>query len=74
MNFLDAEITPDASPVKLTDKISLPIETDGISNYAGRPVTLGIRAEHFERAEENNGFSMAVNHIEILGVDTLMYG
>ena len=41
----------------------------------GREIVLGIRPEHFKLAEEKQGdLHLRVDHVELLGADTLVHG
>jgi sn-glycerol 3-phosphate transport system ATP-binding protein len=43
--------------------------------HGGEGVILGIRPEHFELTGEDTGIMhLKVDHLEILGADTLVYG
>ena len=73
MNFLPARISADGARVEIEGGESLPLNGGGAE--AGRPVTLGIRPEHFDVAGTDEALlTLEVNHVEILGADTLVYG
>jgi len=75
MNFIDACLSPDGRFVELNGGTRLPLQNHGMSNHAGQKVTLGIRPEHFEVAEQGAGMmDLRVDHAEILGADTLVHG
>lgn len=75
MNFIDARVSPDGGFVELNGGIRLALENDSLPNHAGREVILGIRPEHFEVADQRAGMiEVKVDHAEILGADTLVYG
>jgi sn-glycerol 3-phosphate transport system ATP-binding protein len=55
--------------------IRLPLCDTGLTYGADRPVILGIRPEHFNVAAEGSAsIEMIVDHVELLGADTLVYG
>ncbi len=75
MNFLEARISDDARCLALGSDDSLPLPDDAPAGRAGRDVILGIRPEHFEVTQQDKGLiQFTVNHVEILGADTLVYG
>jgi sn-glycerol 3-phosphate transport system ATP-binding protein len=75
MNFLDVQLSSDGKSAELSGGIRLPLQAGGIPSHTGREVTLGIRPEHFELAGERAGtMHLTVDHSEILGADTLVYG
>jgi sn-glycerol 3-phosphate transport system ATP-binding protein len=75
MNFYEARISDDGRWVVVdgSDRFPLP---EGVPPAAhGQRVTLGIRPEHLQLAhEEKERIPFTVNHVEILGADTLVYG
>jgi sn-glycerol 3-phosphate transport system ATP-binding protein len=75
MNFLTARISDDGRWVAIDDRDRLPLG-NGVSNgVPGQEVILGIRPEHFDLVAEDAGqIEFKVNHVEILGADTLVYG
>jgi sn-glycerol 3-phosphate transport system ATP-binding protein len=75
MNFVDVHLSADGQSVELPGNLTLPL-TDGlVPGYAGKEVVLGIRPEHFELAEDQEGIiSLKVDHVELLGADTLVHG
>jgi sn-glycerol 3-phosphate transport system ATP-binding protein len=75
MNFLNVRVSPNSGSVEISGDVSLPLENHSIPEYAGKDVTLGIRPEHFELAEQKQGdMSLNVDHVEVLGADTLVHG
>ena len=75
MNVMTARIDADGTAVELPggDRLALP---DGqFRAQAGRTVTLGVRPEHLEPAEDGQGVAhMTVGLVEQLGADTLIHG
>jgi len=75
MNFLPARVSPDGKQVELSREIRLPLQNDGVPNHGGQEIILGIRPEHFVLAESKKAMvHLHMDHIEILGADTLVYG
>jgi sn-glycerol 3-phosphate transport system ATP-binding protein len=67
--------SPSGGSVELRDDVKLPLENDGVPEYGGKDVTLGIRPEHFKvAAQSGEGMPLKVNHVELLGADTLDHG
>ena len=75
MNFLDARISTDGRWVDIDGDIRLKLNTDGRPDHGGQHVTIGIRPEHFDMVDNGKQtIPMGVDHIEILGADTMVYG
>ena len=75
MNFLEARVSADSREVEITGGDRLPLSADTPAASAGRPVILGIRPEHLELSTDDSAMiRLRVNHVEILGADTLVYG
>ena len=75
MNFLKARLADNGQDIELSGGISLTVNSGNLSDYKGKEVTLGIRPEHFELAEETQcDLNLNVNHVEVLGADTLVHG
>jgi len=75
MNFFEAQIDPDGGWVETTGGIRLPLTDQRLTSHAGRPLTLGIRPEHFKVSVDGVGpIEMVVDHVELLGSDTLVHG
>jgi sn-glycerol 3-phosphate transport system ATP-binding protein len=75
MNFLEVRLSSDGQFAELPGAARLPLQKGGMPSYAGNEVTLGIRPEHFEVAPEEAAMThLSVDHAEILGADTLVYG
>ena len=75
MNFLNVHLSPAGDSVELPGSIELPLENGGISEHGGKEVMMGIRPEHFELAEsEEATLQLKVDHLELLGADTLVHG
>lgn len=75
MNFLSARLSADGKQVELHGDIRIPIQNGGFSNHGGKEIILGIRPEHFGLAESKTAIMhLNMDHIEILGSDTLVYG
>jgi len=75
MNFLSVSLSADGQWVELPGENRLPLPNGGISSHGGQEVILGIRPEHCELAGEQAGMMhLNVDHVEILGADSLVYG
>ncbi len=75
MNLIPARIDDSGQKVKITDGAELPIGDGTLADAANRPVILGIRPEHLERAQDGNGNTeLDVTLVEHLGADTLVHG
>jgi sn-glycerol 3-phosphate transport system ATP-binding protein len=75
MNFLNARLDPSGESVEIPGNVKLPLENGSSSEHAGKEVILGIRPEHFELArDEAATLHLTVDHVELLGADTLVYG
>jgi len=75
MNFLDARLSADGHWVELSGSGRLPVQENASPHLGGQEVILGIRPEHFDRVEETACMMhLMVDHVEILGADTLIYG
>jgi sn-glycerol 3-phosphate transport system ATP-binding protein len=75
MNFLEAKVSPDgrwATPAG-ADRVAL--GAGGLPAWAGKKVILGVRPEHLElNGRRKEGLRLAVDHVELLGADTLVHG
>ena len=75
MNFLEVRLSADGRSAELPEGVRLPLPGEGLAQFAGREITLGIRPEHLEPAAEGRGvMPLRVDHVEVLGADTLAYG
>ncbi|MDJ0884446.1 MAG: sn-glycerol-3-phosphate import ATP-binding protein UgpC [Desulfobacterales bacterium] len=75
MNFIEARISPDGRGVNLPGGINLALAGPAPEGIVDREVVLGIRPEHFEVMAAGEALlTLAVDHVEILGADTLVYG
>jgi sn-glycerol 3-phosphate transport system ATP-binding protein len=75
MNFFDAQVTSDGGSVEIPGGDRFPLSAGQAAPAAGRAVTLGIRPEHLERAEDGAGLAhITVQVVEQLGADTLIHG
>ncbi len=75
MNFLNGKLDPDGSFVEIPGVARIPIENGGAPEHGGTEITLGIRPEHFEPGEKGTApFNLSVDHVELLGADTLVHG
>jgi sn-glycerol 3-phosphate transport system ATP-binding protein len=75
MNFLPVPLSSDGQWAELPGATRLPLHNGGIPSHGGQEVILGIRPEHCDLAGERAGMMhLNVDHVEILGADTLVYG
>ena len=75
MNFLPVRLSADGKQAELHGAISLPIQNGGVPSHGGQEIILGIRPEHFVLAESKTAIMhLNMDHLEILGADTLVYG
>ena len=75
MNFLNARLDPNGESVEIPGNVKLPLANSSLPEHAGKEVILGVRPEHFEPArDEAATLHLTVDHVELLGADTLVYG
>ncbi|UCD82280.1 MAG: sn-glycerol-3-phosphate import ATP-binding protein UgpC [Desulfobacterales bacterium] len=75
MNFLEVHLSSDGRSVEIPGDVSLPLANGSIPTHGGKEVILGIRPEHIKLAEEKQGdLHLRVDHVELLGADTLVHG
>jgi sn-glycerol 3-phosphate transport system ATP-binding protein len=75
MNFLEAHISADGHFARLPGRTRLPLAGATPEEIVGRDAILGIRPEHFDVVGTDDALlTLDVNHVEILGADTLVYG
>jgi sn-glycerol 3-phosphate transport system ATP-binding protein len=75
MNFMDAGLSADGDSVEIPGGVNLPLGNGKLPEFAGQEVVIGIRPEHFELAEDQDGvMHLNVDHVEVLGADTLVHG
>ena len=75
MNFLETRISSAGDTVEIQGDVKLPLANGSVPEYGGKEVILGIRPEHFEiSGEEAAALRLKVDHVELLGADTLVHG
>ncbi len=76
MNFINGRLSPDGKSVEIPGGVNLPLVNGSVPGQGGQEVILGIRPEHFElaTAEEEKVLHLQVDHVELLGADTLVHG
>ena len=75
MNFFAASLSPDGAFVSLSKEVNLPLPNAGMPEHGGREIIVGIRPEHLRTADvEASLLRMHVDHVELLGADTLAHG
>ncbi len=75
MNFLETRISSAGDTVEIPGDVKLPLVNGSVPEYGGKEVILGIRPEHFKiSGEEAGALRLKVDHVELLGADTLVHG
>jgi ABC-type sugar transport system ATPase subunit len=75
MNFLTAAVAEGGRAAVLPGGQRLAVDAPGLAALPGRTVTIGLRPEHLELAGGGGeGMRLIVDHVELLGADTLVYG
>ncbi len=75
MNFLEADVDEDGRALILSGAVRLPLNGPGRSAWKGQKVVLGVRPEHLElNGSREGGIQLTVDHVELLGADTLVHG
>lgn len=75
MNFFEARLSADRSQVKLAESIRLPLPDTAPESAAVDAMVLGIRPEHLQvTSKEKGAIPFHVDHVEMLGADTLVHG
>jgi sn-glycerol 3-phosphate transport system ATP-binding protein len=75
MNFIEAEMSENGKAVVLPGAVRIPLEGAGIPAWAGKKAVLGVRPEHLElNGNLQGGIHLTVDHVELLGADTLVHG
>jgi sn-glycerol 3-phosphate transport system ATP-binding protein len=75
MNFLEAKVSPDGRWAMPAGADRVALGGAGLPAWAGRKVILGVRPEHLElNGRPSDGIRLAVDHVELLGADTLVHG
>ncbi len=75
MNFMEAEVSDNGRELLLPGALRIPLH--GAERAAGprKKVILGVRPEHLElNADRKGGIQLTVDHVELLGADSLVYG
>ncbi|MEN6486963.1 MAG: sn-glycerol-3-phosphate import ATP-binding protein UgpC [Syntrophobacteraceae bacterium] len=75
MNFMEATVVEDGRAVTLPGSLRIPLNGAGIHGWSGRKAVLGIRPEHLELGTAQPAtLTITVDHVELLGADTLVHG
>jgi sn-glycerol 3-phosphate transport system ATP-binding protein len=75
MNFIDVQINADDKSIEMPGEVRIPIDGGRLPDYTGKGLALGIRPEHFEMTKKQEGvMHLNVDHVELLGADTLVHG
>ncbi len=75
MNFLEAKVSEGGKELVLPEAVRVPLEIDRLAIWAGKEVILGVRPEHLELNDHREaGIQLRVDHVELLGADTLVHG
>lgn len=73
MNLLAGRVSEDGASVQITEDLSWPLPKPAAA-VAGRQVTVGVRPEHLNQTDAASDAQLAVELVENLGADTLVYG
>lgn len=73
MNLLPGTLSADGSQLLLADGMALPLPA-AKPQWAGRPLTLGIRPEHIQLVAQGQGVPLQLQTLELLGADNLAHG
>ncbi|CAI0692977.1 sn-glycerol-3-phosphate import ATP-binding protein UgpC [Serratia proteamaculans] len=74
MNLLPGTLSADGSQLLLADGMALNLP-QAKAQWAGRPLTLGIRPEHIQlTTEQQGGVPLVLQTLELLGADNLAHG
>jgi len=75
MNFIETEVSADGKALALPGAVRIPLNRGGLPNWTGKRVILGVRPEHLElNGKREGGIHLTVDHVELLGADTLVHG
>ncbi len=75
MNFMPARVSRDTQWALFAGSERLPLADGVAAGLADAAILLGVRPEHFELVASGKGqLDLTVDHVEILGADTLVYG
>ena len=75
MNFVAARVSADGAALELPGGDRVPLANGHAGAAAGRNVTLGVRPEHLDPAQDGGGVAhLNVAVVEQLGADTLVHG
>ncbi len=75
MNFIQAHLSHDGRHAQIKETLSLPLPNGSAPHHGGREVIIGVRPEHLHiSANASPSLSLGVDHIELLGADTMIYG
>lgn len=73
MNLLPGTLSADGSQLLLANGMALPLPA-AKPQWAGRPLTLGIRPEHIQLVAQGQGVPLQLQTLELLGADNLAHG
>jgi sn-glycerol 3-phosphate transport system ATP-binding protein len=75
MNFMEAEVNNDGRAMVLPGTVRIPLNGVVLSAGSSKKVILGVRPEHLElNGNREGGVHLTVDHVELLGADTLVHG
>jgi sn-glycerol 3-phosphate transport system ATP-binding protein len=75
MNFLEADVGADGRSADLGGTVRVPLSGAGLPASARKKVVVGIRPEHLALdGDHTGGIRLTVDHVELLGADTLVHG
>ncbi len=74
MNFIEAEVGENGRELVLPGSVRIPLNGAGLP-ASRKKVILGVRPEHLELDDNREGgLRLTVDHVELLGADTLVHG
>jgi sn-glycerol 3-phosphate transport system ATP-binding protein len=75
MNFMEVEASDDGRTLVLPGSVRIPLVGGGLPAGSRKKVILGVRPEHLElNGNREGGIQLTVDHVELLGADTLVHG
>jgi len=74
MNFLEGELAGNGDEIRLKAGLSVHLLDGPRPGGAGRPVTVGIRPEHFVPTTDGSGLDVEIDLVEPLGAESLVHG
>ncbi|MEA3287511.1 MAG: ATP-binding cassette domain-containing protein, partial [Candidatus Marinimicrobia bacterium] len=76
MNFLDVKVTIKDGIHFSSDQLHLSypdVDYQGLEEYSGKEITLGVRPEHLELADQGEGIQAELEVSELMGSESYLY-